>query len=265
MRKTFADTMLEVGQEDQNLTVLTGDIGHFALQPFAKACPGRFYNVGILEPTIISMAAGLASVNLYPVVHTIAPFIIERGFEQIKLDFCYQNLGGTLISVGSAFDYAQLGCTHHCYDDFALIKSLPNTEIIYSAMPNEFNLIFKQSYRNDKLTYFRLPGTKHEQIISDENIILGKGIRLKSGRDITLIGAGPQLKTVMDTIPLLIDKGVDAEVLYFPTVKFNGWIPILYFTSNLSSPAIVLFKRCNRTNSRSPFNKTRPCRFDIVA
>lgn len=219
MRNTFADTMLEIGQEDPNLAVLVGDISHYALQPFAEACPGRFYNVGILEPTIISMAAGLTSVNLNPVVHTIAPFIVERGFEQLKLDFCYQNLGGTLISVGSAFDYAQLGCTHHCYNDIAMIKSLPNTEVVYPAMPNEFRELFKQTYKNDKLTYFRLPGAQHDQVISDEKLILGKGIKLKNGNDITLIGAGPQLKTVMGSMQLFNEKGIDAEVLYFPTIK----------------------------------------------
>ena len=124
LRETFARTMLEVGQEDDKLVVLVGDIGHFALQPFARACPGRYYNVGILEPTIVSMSAGLAHAGLYPVAHTIAPFLIERSFEQIKLDFCYQGFGGTLITVGSAFDYSTLGCSHHCYDDFALIGSL---------------------------------------------------------------------------------------------------------------------------------------------
>lgn len=99
IRQQFADTMLEVGQNDPNLVVLLGDISHFILQPFAKACPGRYYNVGICEPTIVSMAAGLAKVGFYPVVHTIAPFIVERSFEQIKLDFCYQQLDGNLVTV----------------------------------------------------------------------------------------------------------------------------------------------------------------------
>ena len=159
MRQQFADTMLEVGQADPKLSVLIGDISHFILQPFAKACPGRFYNVGICEPTIISMAAGLSKTGLHPVVHTIAPFIIERSFEQIKLDFCYQGLSGNIVTVGSAFDYANLGCTHHCYDDFALIKSLPRTQIIYPASCAEFDLLFRQTYRNDHLTYFSSSGT----------------------------------------------------------------------------------------------------------
>ena len=76
VRQAFADTMLKVGQEDQKLVVLVGDISHNILQPFAKACPGRFYNVGICEPTIVSMAAGLSMSGLRPVVHTIAPFLV---------------------------------------------------------------------------------------------------------------------------------------------------------------------------------------------
>ena len=94
MRKTFYDTMLEVGQSDPKLVVLVSDIGHFGLQPFAKVCSGRYYNIGICEQTIISIAAGLAHAGLYPVAHTIAPFFVERSFEQIKLDFGYQELGG---------------------------------------------------------------------------------------------------------------------------------------------------------------------------
>lgn len=219
MRKAFFDTMLEIGLKDDRLVVLIGDISHFGLQPFAKACPNRFYNIGILEPTIVSMSAGLALSGLYPVAHTIAPFLIERSFEQIKLDFCYQNLGGNLISVGSAFDYSGLGCSHHCYDDFALLKSLPNTEIIYPASNKEFNILFKATYRDSKLTYFRLTGEKHEIDIPDDKIVFGQGILIKEGSDVTIVATGPHLKTVMHSLSTLKDNKIDAEVLYYPTVK----------------------------------------------
>ena len=219
MRNTFTDTMLEVGKIDSKLVVLVGDISHFALQPFAKACPGRFYNIGICEPTIISMAAGLSHAGMYPVAHTIAPFIVERGFEQIKMDFCYQSLGGTLITVGSAFDYSGLGCSHFCYDDIALIKALPETQVIYPAMPKEFNLLFKDTYANGKLTYFRLPAHKHHIDISEDQIYLGKGVLIQSGRDITIIAAGSQLKTVIDSLPVLDQLGIKPEVIYLHTIK----------------------------------------------
>ena len=218
MRQQFADTMLAIGQEDPKLSVLIGDISHFILQPFARACPGRFYNIGICEPTIISMAAGMAKTGLYPVVHTIAPFILERSFEQIKLDFCYQGLSGNIITVGSAFDYANLGCTHHCYDDFALMKSLPRTQIIYPASVEEFDLLFKETYNNDHLTLFRLPERQHEQVLDPSLIKLGVAIRLTEGHDLTIIAAGPQLKNAVLARQQLALQSKSVEIIYIPTI-----------------------------------------------
>jgi len=219
MRQQFADTMVEVGVRDLNLVVLIGDISHFILQPFAKACPGRFYNVGICEPTIVSMAAGLAKTGFYPVVHTIAPFIIERAFEQIKLDFCYQNLPGNLITVGSAFDYSNLGCTHHCYDDFALLKSLPNTQILYPASPKEFDILFKETYSNNQLTLFRLPEYQHGQVIDSDLIRCGKAVKITEGDDLTVVVIGPQLKNVIDVQKQLMDEDFEVEIIYLHTIS----------------------------------------------
>lgn len=219
LRETFARTMLEVGQEDEKLVVLVGDIGHFALQPFARACPGRYYNVGILEPTIVSMAAGLASAGLHPVAHTIAPFLVERSFEQIKLDLCYQGFGANLITVGSAFDYATLGCSHHCYDDFALLGSLPDSQLVYPASAREFELLFRETYRNGKLTYFRLPKENHGELLGDGEIALGRGVLVRPGNDLSIAACGPQLRSALDAAALLAGRGIDAGVLYFPTIK----------------------------------------------
>jgi transketolase len=218
VRQQFADTMLDVGQRDPKLAILISDISHFILQPFAKACPGRFYNVGICEPTIISMAAGLARAGLHPVVHTIAPFIVERSFEQIKLDFCYQGLSGNIITVGSAFDYANLGCTHHCYNDFALMKSLPRTQVVYPGSAIEFDMLFKQTYKNDHVTLFRLSEHQHEQSIDPALIKFGKAIRLVEGADLTIIAAGSQLKNAVLAGQHLATQGVSVEIIYIPTV-----------------------------------------------
>lgn len=219
LRQEFADTLLEVGQADQRLVVLIGDISHFILQPFAQACPDRYYNVGICESATVNMASGIAKVGLIPVVHTIAPFIVERAFEQIKLDFGYQKLGVNLVTVGSAFDYGALGCTHHCYGDFALLKTIEQIEIIYPASCIEFNMLFKETYANGKPTYFRIPESQHEQELDPETIKLGKGIKLKSGEDVTLIATGPQLKTAMLAAESLEASAISAEVLYFPTIR----------------------------------------------
>ena len=219
MRKVFTSYMKEVGLRDPKLVVLVGDISHFALQPFAEACPGRFYNVGILEPTIVSMAAGIAASGLYPVAHTIAPFLIERSLEQIKLDFCYQNLGGTLVSVGSAFDYSGLGCSHHTYNDLGIIKGLPNTQVIFPASDIEFEELFSQTYQNQYLTYFRLPTDKHGVKFDKSQMKIGQGIRVREGSAATILAVGPMLKAAMEALPALENKLGSIEVLYYPTIK----------------------------------------------
>lgn len=214
VRQQFADTMLELGQQDEKLVVMVGDISHGILQPFAKACPNRYYNTGILEPTLMSMAAGLAKSGLFPVLHTITPFLIERSFEQLKLDFCYQKLHGNIVTVGSAFDYASLGCTHHCYGDFALLKTLEGMQITYPATAQEFDSLFKQTYRNESPTYFRIPERSHAVELSD--IRFGKGVRLTDGNNMSLIVTGPQLANAISAMAL---SEFRIELIYIHTIR----------------------------------------------
>ena len=219
LRDSFADILHQVGREDENLVVLVGDISHFRLQPFAKECPGRYYNVGICEPTIVNMAAGLSKVGFHPVVHTISPFIVERSFEQLKLDFCYQHLGGNIVTVGSAFDYANLGCTHHCYGDFALLKTLPGSQLFYPATYEEFDQLFRQVYKSNHLNYFRIPMYGHTHEFSPQEIQCGKAIKLAEGKDITLIAVGAQLRSAQEAMPSLKSAGISIELIYIHTIK----------------------------------------------
>lgn len=219
LRQEFADTMLELGPADPRLVVMVGDISHGILQPFAKACPGRYFNIGICEPTIVNMAAGIAKTGLIPVIHTIAPFIIERAYEQIKLDFGYQKLGVNLISVGSAFDYSQLGCSHHCYADLSLISHFKNSQIFFPSSPLEFNVLFKAAYRNGQINYFRLPEKPHGILLPKEDIQIGKAIRVAAGDALTIVVVGPQLKTAMDASQILKNRGIRPDILYYPVIK----------------------------------------------
>lgn len=219
LRVEFADTMKEIGEKDEKLVVMVGDISHGILQNFAKACPGRYFNIGICEPTIVNMGAGVAKSGLIPVMHTIAPFIIERAYEQIKLDFGYQKNSGNLVSVGSAFDYAQLGCSHHCYSDLSIMSHFKRSRVFFPSSPVEFNSLFKQVYNQDGINYFRLPEKPHEVEFSLEDIKMGKGIRVRTGKDVTIATIGPMLKTTLNAAALLAARGIQAEVLYFHTIK----------------------------------------------
>ncbi len=219
LREEFADTMLEVGANDSRLVVMVGDISHGILQPFANACPERYYNIGICEPTIVNMAAGLNKTGLIPVVHTIAPFITERSYEQIKLDFGYQNLSVNIVSVGGAFDYAQLGCSHHCYTDVSLISHLKRGVVILPGSPIEFNKLFKETYTNGLINYFRLPDNPHGVEFENTDIQFGRGICVREGSDATIAVIGSQLRNALKAADQLAARGVSAEVLYFHTIK----------------------------------------------
>ena len=219
VRAQFADTMHAVGQVDPKLVVMVGDISHFALQPFATACPGRFFNIGICEPASVSIAAGLSKAGLYPVFHTIGPFIVERSFEQIKLDFCYHQLGGNLITVGGAFDYANLGCTHHCYNDFALLKTLPHVELCCPGSAVEFDALFRQTYRSPALTYHRLAGHPHGVSFTQDEVTFGKAIRVTEGTNLTIVAAGAQLRSAIDALDALRRLQWDPEILYIHTIR----------------------------------------------
>lgn len=219
LRLEFADTLEEVGEIDQDLVVLVGDISHGILQNYAKKCPYRYYNVGICEPTIVNMAAGLSKLGLTPVVHTIAPFIIERAYEQIKLDFGYQQESINLITVGGAFDYSHLGCSHHCYTDVSLIAHLKNSSIILPGSPIEFNYFFKKFYKNGNINYFKLTEHPHEVLFEEKDLAQGKAIKVKNGSDITIVTIGAQLKTVLQTLPLFENLSISVEVIYYPVFK----------------------------------------------
>lgn len=219
LKVSFVNTLYDVGINDDKLVVLVGDISHFRLQKFADACPNRYHNVGICENTIISMAAGLSSLGFYPVVHTISPFLVERSFEHIKLDLAYQNFGATIATVGCAFDYADLGATHHCYGDFALIKTIPNSQIFYPTAEVEFDELFKQNYKNGKINYFRLPSYDNNMTIERDKIKTGKGLLLDNGDDITIIAVGIQVGNAIEAVNLLKLDGIKASLIYIHTIK----------------------------------------------
>ena len=165
MRKAFAESMIELAEKDDKLVLLIGDISHYLLKDFEDRFPDRFFNAGICEQSIVGVAAGLAMEGYRPVVHTIAPFCVERAYEQIKVDLCYQELDVTIISVGSSFDYAHLGCTHHCYEDISILRPLPNIDLFVPGTSSEYKKLINDSWNNGRSKYFKLTKTEHNNII----------------------------------------------------------------------------------------------------
>jgi len=212
MRKQFRDTIMDLSVHDEKIVMILGDVSVYLFNDFKQKYPDRFYNMGICENTLISVAAGLSSQGFFPFVHTIAPFITERSFEQIKLDMCYNRFGGNIVSCGASFDYAWDGATHHCYTDLAILRLLPDIEVIQPGSRKEADVLIRSQYNNWKTTYFRLSDHPHDIDIPVE---FGKGVVLKdSGTEVTVITAGPILGNVVEAC-----RDLDVNLIYFHTIK----------------------------------------------
>ena len=196
MRKCFRDTMLKLAAADDRLLLLLGDISVYLFKEFQDRFPRRFFNVGICENTQVSMAAGLSREGFHPIVHTITPFITERSYEQVKLDLCYNGVGGTLVTCGGSFDYAWDGATHHCYTDLELMRMLPRMEVMQPGNNREFAELLSARYASGNPNYLRIAGDEHGL---DLPVEFGKGQVILSQEDaeLTVITAGPLLKNVL--------------------------------------------------------------------
>jgi len=163
MRSKFANICSKLVQDDDRSVIMVGDISHFLLRETEKIAPDRFFNIGICEQSMVSIASGLSMEGLKPIIHTIAPFLVERAYEQIKVDLGYQHTDVTIVTVGGTYDYSDLGCTHHCYNDIALMRSIPNMEVYEPATPKEFEQLFNETWGNGNPKYFRLSAHTHSQ------------------------------------------------------------------------------------------------------
>lgn len=212
MRTQFKETILDLASRDDKVVVILGDIGHYLFNVFQERYPDRFYNMGICETTLISVAAGLSSQGFYPFVHTIAPFITERSLEQIKLDLAYNQFGANIISTGASFDYAWDGATHHCYTDLAILRLIPGLEVMQPGSRKEVDVLIRSQYNNGKPSYFRLSDHPH---IMDMPVTFGKGaVLMDKGARLTVMTAGPILANVF---PACVDLPVN--LVYFHTIK----------------------------------------------
>src|SRR5216683_7614139 len=148
-------------------------------------------------------------------VHSITPFLVERPFEQLKDDFCYQQLGGNFISTGASYDYSEEGMTHHGPGDVQILRSLPGMQIVVPGTPGEFDALFREVYANGSPTYYRL-AIKSNPV--EYPVRFGELVVVKQGKQATVIAVGPMLASVLPAV-----EDMDVTVLYCTTVApFDG-------------------------------------------
>src|SRR5262245_9221718 len=156
MRTVFTDTVTSALDLDPRLVVVTADISATAFDEARARHPDRVINLGIREQAMIGVAGGLALTGMRPVVHTFTPFIVERPFEQIKLDLGHQDVGAVLVSVGGSYDDPVWGRTHQGPGDVALLDTLPGWTIHVPGHPDEVEPLLRDALAGEGRVYVRL-------------------------------------------------------------------------------------------------------------
>ena len=156
MRSTFVNSLIELAEENKNIVLFTGDLGYSVLEPFIEKFPDRFYNFGIAEQNMMGAAAGLASEGYHVFVYSIANFPVFRCAEQYRNDVDYHELNVTVVSIGGGVSYGSLGYSHHAIQDYAFMRSMPNTKILAPGDPDEVAFLMRYIVQNPCPSYLRL-------------------------------------------------------------------------------------------------------------
>jgi len=153
MRRRFGKIISQLAEKDEKIYVIVGDIGYRVFDEFRDKFPNRFINMGICEQSIISVASGMALEGLKPWVYTITPFLIERPFEQIKLDIDQQNVNVNLVGFA---DYPTLGPTHTEINAKKMMKLFNNIESFFPSDGDETEQMILQAYAREGPSFISL-------------------------------------------------------------------------------------------------------------
>ena len=212
-RIQFARTAVDLVDTDDSVALVYAEIsGQFFGEVEARH-PDRVINVGIREQLLVNVGAGLALTGMRPIVHTFGSFLVERAFEQVKLGFGHQDVGGVLVGSGGSFDAASAGRTHQVPGDVALIDTLPGVHIHAPSTSTEVDTILRTTVAGGGLHYVRVVGQ------TNASSHTGVGFHVvRRGAGATVIALGPVLDDVLAAV-----EGRDVTVLYASPVRpFDG-------------------------------------------
>jgi len=212
MRTVFAETAAALLDEDPLAAVVLAEI---SVDMFGKAAarhPDRVLNVGIREQLMVSVGGGLALAGMRPIVHTYAPFLVERAYEQIKLDLAHQGVHAVLVSIGASYDAARAGRTHQAPEDVALLDSVPGFSVVVPGHPAEVGALLREAFGAMEAgsTYLRLSTEANREARP-----VWPGLQVvRSGRRAVVVAVGPMLSPVLEAV-----ADVDVTIAYATTVR----------------------------------------------
>lgn len=211
MRETFIRATTALLDDDPRTAVVLADISVDGFAPAARRHPDRVVNVGIREQLMLGVAGGLALTGLRPYVHSYAPFLIDRAYEQVKLDLDHQGVGAVLVSIGGSYDASAEGRTHQSPGDVALIDTLNGGWTVHvPGHPDEVAPLLRAAAAHDDPVYVRLSSRANAHPYPDAH-----GLRvLTTGRQATVVAVGPMLDPVLEAT-----DGLDVTVAYTHTPR----------------------------------------------
>ncbi len=220
MRVAFVNTLFELAKKNNQIILLTGDLGFSVFEKYIDELPQQFLNVGIAEQNMTGVGAGMAMEGKIPLIYSIVPFSTMRNFEQIRNDICYQNLNVKIVGVGAGFSYGPYGHTHHGLEDIGILRTLANMVILAPGDPIEVHLATKAMLAYKGPVYLRLGKAGEANVHKNKpSFTIGKGILLEDGNDITIIGTSTLLLKALKVTKQLKEKGFSVRLISMHTIK----------------------------------------------
>ena len=217
----FAEILLSLAKKDKNIVVVTSDSrGSGKLTNFGKELPDQIIEVGIAEQNLVAICAGLSAVGKKVFGVSPSSFLTARALEQIKNDIAYSNHPVTLVGISSGVSYGQLGSTHHSIHDVAVLRAINNLNIVIPCDNFETQAVIKSAVNYSEPLFIRF-GKKPMLKIHNGNqsFKIGKGIKVKEGKDLVFIATGETVQRAYQAIEILEKDNFKCTLISMHTIK----------------------------------------------
>ena len=220
-RDAYGEALAELGAVNENIVVLEADLSKSTKTcDFRKVYPERFINVGIAEQNMLGIAAGLAAAGKVPFASTFAVFAAGRAYDQIRNSIAYPNLNVKIAATHAGLTVGEDGGSHQMLEDIALMRALPNMTVIVPADGIETKQVIQAAAEYEGPVYIRMGRPKVPVLFGEEyKFEIGKGVLMKDGADVTLVGTGIMVSKAMEAAELLAAEGISAAVVNISTIK----------------------------------------------
>ncbi len=221
IRKGFGEGLVEAGKNDDSVVALTADlIESTQVEPFAKAFPDRFIEVGVAEQNMVTLASGLAAVGKKPFTTSYASFSPGRNWEQIRTTICLNDRNVKIIGHHSGVSVGPDGATHQMLEDIALMRVMPNMTVIVPCDSIEARKATIALAKTTGPGYLRIAREKTAVITTDATPFeIGQAQLLREGKDISIIACGPLVYEALLAAKELDKLNISTEVINSPSIK----------------------------------------------